>query len=175
VGLVQCYIAASLDGFIADEDGGVDWLEPFQGAAEESGYEDFFSEVGAIVLGASTYEQIPELGGWPYGEVPGWVFTHRSLPVWHGADVTFVRDEPGPVVERIRRSVDGNVWVVGGADLVRQFLAASLLDELILFVVPVLLGRGLPLFSGTAAMRMGLESAAARGGGLAELRYRFRP
>jgi dihydrofolate reductase len=172
VGLVQCYIAASLDGFIADEGGGVDWLEPFQGG-EGTGYEEFFSKLGAIVIGASTYEQIPELGGWPYGEVPGWVFTHRELPVWHGADVTFVSGEPGPVLNKLRGDVDGNVWLVGGAELLRQFLDASLLDELSLFVVPVLLGRGVRLFSGTAAMRMELVSAAARGRGLAELRYRL--
>lgn len=173
MGLVQCYIAASLDGYIADPDGGVEWLERFQGGDDDYGYEEFFEQLGAIVVGASTYEQIPDLGGWPYGDVPAWVFTHRDLPEWHGADVTFTSGAPASVVAHIKRAVEGNVWLVGGADLLAQFLAARLLDELILFVVPVLLGKGIPLFRDTGATDLELVSARARGGGLAELRYRL--
>lgn len=173
MGLVQCYIAASLDGFIADSDGGVDWLEPFQGGDDDYGYEEFFDALGAIVVGASTYEQIPELGGWPYGDVPAWVFTHRDLPQFHGANATFTSGDVAAVTRQIRREVDGNVWLVGGADLVRQFVDAHVLDELILFVVPVLLGAGIPLFGKTARTDLELVEANARGMGLAELRYRL--
>jgi dihydrofolate reductase len=173
MGLVQCYIAASLDGYIADPSGGVDWLERFQGGDDNYGYEEFFSRLGAIVVGATTYEQIPDLGGWPYGEVPGWVFTHRELPVWHGADVRFAGGSPAEVLGEIQREVDGNVWLVGGADLVRQFVDAGLLDELILFVVPLLLGSGIPLFRDTARVDAELIEAQARGFGLVELRYKL--
>src|SRR5436305_1656431 len=122
MGLVQCYIAASLDGYIADRDGGVEWLEPFQGGDDDYGYEEFFSQLGAIVVGAKTYEQIPDLGGWPYGGVPAWVMTHRDLPRWHGANATFTSADPGALVAQIRREVEGNIWVVGGAEVLKQFV-----------------------------------------------------
>jgi dihydrofolate reductase len=171
MGLVQCYIAASLDGYIADASGGVGWLDEFQGGEDDYGYEEFFERLGAVVVGATTYEQIPDLGGWPYGEVPAWVFTHRDLPKYHGANATFTDGDVASVTRHIQREVDGNVWLVGGADLVRQYVEASLLDELILFVVPTLLGDGIPLFQKAQQKRLDLKSAKRRGMGLVELRY----
>ena len=168
---VQLYIAQSLDGFIADSRGGVEWLGRFN-AEEDYGYEDFMAGVGAVVMGATTYEQamswdIP----WPYHAVPSWILTHRRLATPSGADVRFAEGSVGIVMAEIEEAVDGNVWLVGGASLVRQFLEARLIDELMLFVVPVTLGEGIPLFQNVPAGKLKLVGAREFKTGLVELRY----
>ena len=168
---VQLYIARSLDGYIADSGGGIDWLEPFQLPGEDHGYGAFMAEVGAVAMGAATYEI--ELGwdSWPYADRPTFVFTHREHPVPDGADVRFVR---GPVVSVLRLlddATDRNVFLVGGADLARQFLEARALDELHLFAVPLLLGAGIPLFDSTPRLEATLLDTAHYSTGIVGLRY----
>src|SRR5690242_4808875 len=100
----QYYAAASLDGYIATLDDRLDWL--FQcGSLEETGYAEFFSHVGALAMGSTSYEWILRHDGllepytearWPY-EPPTWVFTTRTLPTPPGADVRFVSGDVRPV------------------------------------------------------------------------------
>ncbi|HEX8073995.1 MAG TPA: hypothetical protein VF545_03350, partial [Thermoleophilaceae bacterium] len=115
---VRLYIAASLDGFIADEDGGVAWVERFLVDGMDYGYKDFLADVGAVVMGATTYEQELEREGLPYGDRPTWVFTHRELARPPGATVHFTSAPVPDVVAEIARSVDGDAFLVGGGDLV---------------------------------------------------------
>ena len=171
----QLYIAQSVDGYIADEQGGVDWLETFQVEGEDYGYEEFYSRVGAIVLGATTYKQALGWGQWPYGATPAWVFTHQELRVPAGAEVHFAQGPVPEVVADIERTTSENIWLVGGASLVNAFIDARQLDELILFVVPILLGRGVRLFQGTAGMSVTLVDTMRYDTGLVELRYRLDP
>lgn len=171
----QLYIAQSLDGFVADEEGGVRWLEE-AGKGGDFGYDEFFRGVGAVVMGSATYEQLRSWDiAWPYPDLPNWVFTRRQLERPEGADVRFVQGSPAEHVEEIDASAgERNVWLVGGADLVRQFVDERLLDELILFIAPLLLGRGIPLFEGTVPTAAVLtEVKAYPPTGFAELRYRF--
>jgi dihydrofolate reductase len=174
VGAVQLYIAASLDGFIADEDGGVAWVERFLVDGVDYGYNEFLTGVGAAVMGATTYEQELERGGLPYGERPTWVFTHRDLAMPPEGVVHLTSAPVAEVVAEIERSVDGNVFLVGGGKLIGQFLAAGSLDELILFVVPVWLGRGVPLFDDVVAGEAELLGTRSFATGLVEIRYRLR-
>lgn len=76
---VVYYVAASLDGYIATDDGGVDWLAPFQSAKEDHGTGDLYSSVDALLMGSHTYEFALELGQWPSPDKPSWVFTRRDL------------------------------------------------------------------------------------------------
>jgi dihydrofolate reductase len=155
VGLTQYYTATSLDGFIADESHSLDWL--FTRQQDRNGplnYAEFITDVGAIAMGSTTYEWIldhefadqdPAEWKWPY-DVPGWVFTHRELRVVPGADIRFVSGAVAPVhVAMVRAAGARNVWIVGGGDLAGQFADAGLLDEVIVYVAPVTLGRGAPL------------------------------
>jgi dihydrofolate reductase len=155
VNLTQYYTAATLDGFIADENHSLDWL--FTRRQDRSGplsYGEFIADVGAITMGATTYEWIVEheFAGkdpvewkWPY-EVPCWVFTHRELRVVPDAPIEFVTDAVAPVHEAmVRAAGDKNVWIVGGGDLAGQFADAGLLDEVIVYIAPVTLGAGAPL------------------------------
>src|SRR5512139_3547163 len=144
----QYYVAASLDGYIADADGRLDWLFQFDGAeGVKEHYERFMSEVGALVMGARTYDFVLAQGGaWAYAGLPTWVFTHRELPVPPGADVRFTTEDVRAVHARTVEAAHGrNVWMIGGGDLAAQCLAHGLLDELHLGIAPVFLGAGAPL------------------------------
>jgi dihydrofolate reductase len=176
----QYYTAASLDGFIATEDDSLDWLFPL-GDINETGYPAFIAEVGALAMGASTYEWMlrhaqtvaAETGSpWPYVQ-PAWIFSHRTLPAIPGADLRFVRGDVRPVHGAMRTAAgDRNLWVVGGGDLAGQFHDAGLLDEVIVQVGSVTLGSGKPLFPRRLTHPpLRLVSAKQMGEGFAELRY----
>ncbi|WP_313813169.1 dihydrofolate reductase family protein [Glutamicibacter sp.] len=159
------YVGASIDGFIADRDGDAHWLQPFaQLPAVKEHFQQFFSTIGAVVIGGKTYENIARDVAegkleWAYGDKPVWVFTHHELPTVPGADLTFIRGEIGFWSKDIARSASvGDVWIVGGADLAGGFVQAGLLDELVLVTVPVLLGDGANIFGrGVATQLAGLE------------------
>ena len=144
---IQYYVASTLDGFIADEHDGLEWLLQFGMDDFEGHYERFFAEVGALVLGATTYEWVlREGGGWPYGSVPTWVLTHRELESPDGADIRLASGDIAPIADAAVAAAAGrNVWVVGGGPVAAQFLAAGRLDELLVTYMPVALGRGRPL------------------------------
>ena len=141
---ITYYVAASLDGYIADADGGVDWLP--QGEADDYGYADFYAEVDALVMGRRTYDQVLGFGEWPYAGKPAYVFTGNP-PDDNPHGVEFVRAAPAEFVKSIAAQYSGVVWLVGGGNLAEQFRRAGLIDEYLVFVIPVILGRGVPLFS----------------------------
>lgn len=176
----QYYTAASLDGFIATTDHSLEWL--FQlGDVGETSYPAFISEVGALAMGASTYEWMlrhviaPEgkpAGTWPY-EQPTWVFSSRELQSIPGADIRFVRGDVRPVHEEMVRAAGGkNRWIVGGGELVGQFYDAGLLDEIFVQIGSVTLGAGQPLLPrAITSPPLRLVSVRAVGTGFAELHY----
>jgi dihydrofolate reductase len=168
----QYYTATSLDGFIATEDHGLEWLFPL-GRFEDTGYATFFAEVGALCMGRSTYEwMLRHVKDWPYA-LPCWVFTHAELPAIAGVDLRFVQGDVRPVHAQMLAAAAGkNLWVVGGGDLAGQFHDAGLLDELIVTVGSVTLGRGQPLLPRAITQpAMTLLSVKQIGPGFAELRY----
>jgi dihydrofolate reductase len=171
-GRAQYYVAATIDGFIADPDGGLDWLTSMEGGAEDS-YERFLPTVGALAMGATTYEwMLDHISEWPYDEQPTRVFTHRELRAFEGADIRFVSGPPADQLEELRAAAgDRNVWVVGGGDLASQFADAGLLDDLILTVTPTVLGEGIPLFARPLRGRPRLTGTREFASGMVELRY----
>ena len=143
------YTASSLDGFIATEEHSLAWL--FEQDFDPNGpmaYPAFIDGIGALVMGASTYEWLLRSGEpWGYMQ-PTWVFTHRELAVPEGADVRFVSGDPAGPFQTIVASAEGkDVWVMGGGDLAGQFSDAGLLDEVWVQFAPVTLGSGKPLFT----------------------------
>ena len=137
------YIAASLDGFIATLDGGVDWLNPYQ--AGDYGYDAFIASIHTLVMGRATYDQMRGFGDWPHGAKRVVVVTSRPL----GEDApTGVEAWPGDmdILGPELRTSPGDVWIVGGAQVVRALLDRGLVDRLDVFVIPELLGDGISLF-----------------------------
>lgn len=176
----QYYTATSLDGFIATEDDSLDWLFPLSDL-NASSYPAFIAEVGALAMGSTTYEWmlrnaeavIAETGSpWPYTQ-PAWIFTSRQLPTIPGADIRFVSGDVSAVHVEMRAAAgDKNIWIVGGGDLAGQFHDSGLLDELIVQVGSVTLGKGRPLFPRRVLSPV-LRLAAVRqmGASMVELRY----
>lgn len=144
---IAYYVAASLDGYIADANGGVDWLP--QGESDDYGYMQFYAGVDALLMGRRTYDQVLEFGQWPYAGKPTYIFTGHP-PDDNPYDVQFVAAEPAEFARTTMAGYSGTVWLVGGANLAEQFRRAGLIDEYLVHVIPVVLGRGIPLFGGDA-------------------------
>ncbi len=176
----QYYTATSLDGFIATEDDSLEWLFPL-GDLNTSSYPAFIAEVGALAMGATTYEWmlrhaeqvVAEVGSpWPYTQ-PAWIFTHRQLPLIEGADIRLVQGDVTSIhADMCAAAGDKNIWIVGGGDLAGQFHDAGLLDELIVQVGSVTLGKGRPLFPRRVLTPvLQLTSVRQMGTTMVELRY----
>ena len=176
----QYYTATSLDGFIATEDDSLDWLFPL-GDVNDTSYPSFIAEVGALAMGSATYEWMlrhaltvkDQMGSaWPYSQ-PTWVFSKRTLPPVVGADLRFVSGDVKPVHQAMKGAAGArNIWIVGGGDLAGQFFDAGLLDEVIIQIGSVTLGKGKPLFPRRlTSPPLRLVSARQVGTGFAELRY----
>ena len=136
---VRVYIATSLDGCIAKEDGSVDWLPQ----TSESSYDAFYKYVDAVIMGKTTYDQVLTFGEYPYKDKKSFVFTKTSEN--NNDYVTFLSD----VEKFVKDGFPGagkNVWIVGGSKIIESFLKQGAVDEIILNVVPVILGRGITLF-----------------------------
>ena len=176
----QYYTAASLDGFIATDDDSLEWLFPLGDIAATS-YPAFIREVGALAMGATTYEWMREhLVGpaarnpqpWPYSQ-PTWVFSSRPRTPIPGVDLRFVKGDVRPVhAEMVAAAGGKNVWIVGGGEVAGQFYDAGLLDELFVQVGSVTLDRGKPLLPrAIVAPPLRLLSVRQVGTGFAELHY----
>jgi dihydrofolate reductase len=166
----SAFLAMTLDGFIARPDGRFDFLEPFQAAGEEHGYQAFFDSIDVLVVGRNTYEVVLRFAEWPYAGKRCVVLSHRPGPSRHGEE--FLSGTPAEVVDRLARTGARHAYVDGGA-LVSAFLAAGLLDGLTVSVVPIVLGEGIRLFQGSPPERqLRLEGSRSFPSGLVQLRYR---
>lgn len=174
---VQYYVAASADGYIADRENHLDWLLQYGFEAYQDHYDAFLAEVGALAMGASTYEFV--LGqeeAWAYGDLPTWVFTHRELPRVPGADLRFTAGDVAAQLGAMLDSAGGrNLWVVGGGRLAAQFADADLLDELWLTAMPIVLGAGHPVLPTARHKDLRLQRTTHFEGGAVELRYALQP
>ena len=167
--LFRYYVAASLDGFIATADGGVAWLDPFNEA--DFGYETFLSEIGTVVLGRATYDQVRGFGDWPYRGKQGYVVTSTALSdppdgvqAHHGGI--------GDLARRLRTESDKDIWIVGGGRTAAGFLAAGALDRIELFVMPLLLGMGIPFLpAGAQTANLALIASEPAPRGVVKLTY----
>ncbi len=142
------YTASSLDGFIVDPDGSLDWLVtraidndgPF-------GMDAFMASIGSIVMGSATYEWLlkNQPGDWMY-DVPSWVMTRRSNIIAAGHPVhTFAGRAADLHPDLVRAAAGRDVWVMGGGQIAAQFAAAGLIDTMIVSYAPCTLGAGAPV------------------------------
>lgn len=176
----QYYTATSLDGFLADENNSLEWLFQF-GTEMTSDYPEFIANVGALVMGSTTYQWMLDNHirpgsdheqPWPYTQ-PTWVMTSRTLPRVKDADVRFARGDVRSVHAAMAAACGGkNIWIVGGGDLVGQFHDHGLLDEIIVTIASVTLGRGAPLLPRKIVTPpLKLRSATMLNDAFVQLRY----
>jgi len=137
---IKLFIASSLDGYIAREDGNIDWL-PQSG---NSGYDEFYKTIDTVIMGRKTYEQILTFGKYPYEGQKSYVFT-KNTEIKKDGNIEFVF-ETEKLVKELLSSSGKDVWLVGGADLISTFLDFDLIDDIILSIIPTVLGKGIPLF-----------------------------
>ena len=141
------YVATSLDGYIADADGGVDWLNQYMDTGEDYGYPVFYASVEGIVMGSHTYEFALKYAPKTEPDRPTWVFTTRDLPVSHSR-VTLTSEDPKTVVKSIEDSGLKSVWLMGGGKIAGSFRQDGLISRYMIAVIPIILGDGIPLFDG---------------------------
>ncbi len=142
--------AATLDGFIADDDGDVEWLTGFEphplDFVDKFPVDGFLEGIGSLMMGSTTYESILDID-WPYGDRPSWVMTSRDLPEADGADIRFRDGSVAGVHPEIAASAgDKDVWLNGGGGIASDLLEAGLIDQVQLTLVPIFLGAGKRLF-----------------------------
>ncbi|MFD2569464.1 dihydrofolate reductase family protein [Spirosoma soli] len=140
---IHLLIASSLDGYIAGSNGEVDWLTPFESV--DYGYNAFIDTIDTILMGNNTYKEVLSFGEFPYKSKINYVFTRNAEP----QDAPYVQFITGNATEFIKALKQQNglaIWLVGGGRLITTLLQAELIDKITLFIIPVTIGRGIPLF-----------------------------
>jgi len=141
------FVGISVDGYMARPDGRFDFLP--EGGGEPHGFDEFFATVDALIVGRHTYEVVLPFTPWPYGTKPVFVLSTRPLkPAPAGAVVERLSDTPGQIVRLLNQRGFKHAYVDGGVTI-QAFLRAGLIQRLVVTRVPVLVGRGIPLFGDT--------------------------
>lgn len=148
------YIAVSVDGYIADEKDSVEWISGHDNNGQnEDTFTPFFESVDTIIMGRKTYNQIvQELSPnhWPYDGAKTFVITHNIEKDDSEHDVCFCDVPASRLVAEMRQSNGKNIWICGGAQIVRELIAKDLIDTYHLAIIPVILGKGTRLFDSTS-------------------------
>ena len=166
---VVYYAAVSLDGFIAGKDGDVSWLDGY--FIPELGFHEFIKRMSGVIMGRKTFDKIASFGKWPYGALPGTIATHGEIDGSFGP-VSQSQGTAKEINATARSSSSGPLWLVGGADVAGQFLAQEMLTRMDLFVIPVLLGSGIPAFKLDEKANLTLIETQSYPKGIVRLSYR---
>lgn len=173
------HMVSSLDGVIAKNDNSVSWFETsckYEKGVSGQDPEEFLKTVDCYVMGSRTYEHAFELSksyGWAYGDNPTIVTTSRTLPV-ERSNIEFYSGDLNELVRGLKEKYD-NVWLVGGAILVRDFLRLKLVNEIRMSVLPIILGDGLLFFDQVGEEQsLNLKDVTAYKNGMVELCYEVR-
>lgn len=161
---VVLYIATSIDGYIARNNGEVDWLEGDESdPSADGGYEAFYNTIDIVIMGNTTYKQIMGWGEYPYKGTKGYVYTKSKQD--HNEDVIFTSQDPTDLIKALKQEEGKDIWVIGGTEIVDLFVKADLIDEYIITIVPVILGEGISLFKGdNSEIRLVLKEMRAFNG-----------
>ncbi len=168
------YIAASLDGFIVDAEGSLDWLFKYDSMdLGEHDYRTFIKSIRTVVMGRATYDWLTEQETpWAYADQRCIVVTSRPIEDLKGPLET--RSDIEALIAELRGLDDGDVWMLGGGRLQTAFMERGALDELEIYVMPEILGGGAPLFPATGYQASPeLVSAKPMSMGCVRLHYRF--
>ena len=175
-------MVSSLEGYIAKKDNSVSWFETSDHyekgiTVTEQDAAAFLKTIECYVMGSRTYQLALELSktyGWPYGDMPIIVLTHRNLPI-DRPNIEFYSGELDKLVNERQKPGYKNVWVVGGAMLAKDFICLKLADEIRLSILPIILGDGIPFFDQIGQEQsLHLLDVTAYKNGMVELHYEIR-
>lgn len=141
------YIATSQDGFIADKNGGVDWLPHPQpeDKSDEFGYQALMQKISTILMGSVSYQQILSFGAWAWPEKKTYVFSAQALRT-NQAGIFFVHEKLKDAAKHLKTIANNqDIWLLGGAKLAASFAEEKLIDECIITIIPTILGEGIKL------------------------------
>lgn len=173
---VVLYIAMSLDGYIADSNGGVSWIN---GQDEENtdpgSYPEFIKTVDTVILGYNTYHQVvTELSpdSWVYSGMKSYVVTSKNIESTD--EIIFTNVNLAQLISTLKKEEGKDIWICGGASIANQLLRLNLIDEFYISVIPTILGRGIRLF-GEHNKEIKLELINTKNyNGIVDLQYRCR-
>lgn len=172
---ITIHMVASLDGYIAKPDNSIDWMhttdryEPGLELSDED-ITAFLAGIDCYVMGARTYELALELG-WPYGDKPVFVLTNRKLTNERATVEFYDGDLEALANDKLRGNYKA-IWMVGGSMLTKEFLRLDLADEIVISIMPVLLGNGTLFFEEIGVeRRLHLKESKAYKDGMVELTY----
>lgn len=172
---IKLFIATTIDGFIAREDGSLDWLEEMPNPEGlDYGYGNFITDIDVVIMGRTTYEEIIGFGvDWPYANCDSFVVTSdknykvktEKTEVLNGIDLK--------VINEIKSSSKKNIWIIGGGKLISEFINLSLVDEMTLSLIPIILGKGIKLFpNNPSESNFQLLDVKSFNTGIVNLRYK---
>ena len=170
------YIATSIDGFIAENDGGIGWLEDIPNPDQSDfGFSDFLAKIDAIVMGRKTFEKVLTFKDWPYSH-PVFVLSNSGLHVPDAliGKARVLAGRPREIVDTLAAQGYKNLYIDGGVTI-QGFLKEDLIDEMIITTIPVLLGRGIPLFGSLPEkVKFSLDKSEILAGSMVKTYYRRR-
>lgn len=143
---VILYIATSLDGYIAEKDGGLDWLERFpHEPSEDYGYVDLLNRIDCTLMGRITFDFVARYSGpFPYPDTTNYVFSNRDIKT--DLPIEIISGDAVAFLKHLKQQKGKDIWLIGGGRLNTSFANAGLIDEMILTQIPVFLGSGIPVF-----------------------------
>lgn len=168
---VILYIAMSLDGFIAGKNDELDFLTQVEKEGEDYGYAQFIETIDTVIMGRKTYEKVLSFGiGFPHADKKSYILTRTSRE--DEAKITFYNGNINTLIVNLRKTDGKNIFIDGGAEVVHLLLKKELIDELIISIIPVLLGDGIRLFKGEEPLqKLELVSTKTFEKGLVQLHY----
>ncbi|MBQ4818513.1 dihydrofolate reductase family protein [Aquimarina sp. MMG016] len=175
---VTIHMVSSLDGFIAKKDGSVSWLQSADNyekgvTLSEEDINEFLKKIDCYVMGSQTYEHALQLG-WPYGNVPVIVLTDRSLHVDRESVVLYSGNLHNLINNKLKPDYK-NIWLVGGAKVTKDFIRLGLADDIIISIMPIILGDGTLFFDYIGQeQRLHLKDVTAYKDGMVELWYEIK-
>lgn len=168
---VKLFIACSIDGYIAREDGNLDWLSIVEKEGEDYGYDDFIADIDTVIVGRKTYEKVLSMvDEFPHSNKNCFIITRTKKGSM--GSIHFYNDSPASLIEKLQQEEGRDIFVDGGSEIIQILLEADLIDEITISMIPIMIGNGIPLFRpGIFNALYNLEQVKSFDTGLMQMRY----